>query len=82
MNLAEFGYIVYLAQDGKWEDRDFESFVWYTTKLLDYDPKEVDMERYRLLAYLQKKDEKEENEDENPKFDYKEAHKVKSIEEP
>ena len=48
MNLAELGLIIFEAQKGNWEDKDFEHFVWRMTQMLDHDVNGDDLQDFYL----------------------------------
>lgn len=61
MNIAELGIIVFEAQKGKWEDSDFEHFIWRMTQMLDHDLNEDDLQEYTPeIKWVNKKSGKEE----------------------
>ena len=60
MNLTELGIIVFEAQKGNWEEKDFEHFIWRVTQMLDHNVNEDDLENFRPdVKWIDKSTEKE-----------------------
>ena len=43
MNIREFGYIIHQSQKANWDDKDFQTFVWNMSKMIDDNPDEWDL---------------------------------------